>query len=930
MTRKSRRVTLGVAALLTVAFGAVGISQLGGVASKSVAADDVTLTVDAIGNLDWTATDGATAYTVAYTVGSDVTTFTTETNTANVGVALTKAVQAAKDASASSASVTFKVTPNVSGAATAELVYTFDKYIDYGYSKHDITDYTKDAQGDGYEFGSEGGSYHSTPADYSAANNGRILAPGTMWKNDLMTIGLNRISYAHAGYYYTFALFGGNGSNSPEANKSNYHLILRGKEGNAGTVAELSVGNAQRKTWSNAELPVAVNTNYTRVGNSKEEYGGTNATTNTYEIDNYFTLGVFDVFDLTGEKAGEHFYFDCDMKTADGEMKDVATISEFFATDITASLNYTNDAGASTIGSAALTIAAQFNKATAHSGEIEEAVEGIYYDNTDATLNWNAVEDATGYEYAVDNGAWTATTDTCVDFSAALTDYNALGYVPVRVRAVKDGAKLAETEYNVRLGYGARSTVKDLYVIRKEAKAAEWDNVEATYTGGWTRAGAGLTTGNYVTFSFVADSAKNMSFALFGSTNDDYYYTSSRYFAHFWKDGFVTLGKTTSNGKTSAAGGVSWTACSLLEEGTKYFATFGVDNVYAADGQAIVAERVVLQLAIQDGYGFKTVLATSYDNTECAEGESGYVEKSGCYMMSPGHTGNESGFAPAIVWEKKAVSIALEDGVIGANAYMHIGAHKANVANMQMKITYGEATETVAIPTAETSGACKGLYKFSKNVPAKAIDENVTLELIVGGQDAGVTYTFDVREYIDLVQADTTGNYSDEKDLVTAIEDYCEAAAVYYGVENAAITDSSRISAVDSSVFNAYAIDKFGSSDTVQRIGLSLLTEDATTIRLYIQTTEMPNVLIDTETAVVNEVEGMSGYYYVDLAGVSGFDLTTTYTFTVNDMSITCNALSYGKLVMDNQADNANLVNVVKALYNYSVEAAEWKAAQAQ
>ncbi len=957
MTKKAKKVTLGIAALLAASLGVIGVGAMDSVANKVVNAAETTFTVDVLGNAKWTATADATGYEWSYTVnGEKSPTFTTYENGANIGIALTKAAQAAvalntdEDTTndVTKLDVSLHVAPIVNGvvgaAVSLEPATDITNYINYEYETHDITEYSTDAQGDGYEFGSAGGAYHSKPADYSATNNGRCYTPGAMWKNELLTFGLNRISYPNKAYYYTFALFGGSTSNSPAATTCNYHLMVYTAVNN-GVIAKLSVEGEERRTWSNDELPLAVTKNNTKYAQS-QEYGGTSTTAThyTYEIDNYFTVGVFDVFDLNGDKAGEHFFFDIDMKTSEGNIKDIATISEFFDTTITDELVYTGttkgtDNKENTKGSTNFNIAAQYNKATLHSGKIleEMPITGVYYDNADATINWNAVAGADSYEYAIGNGEWTSVNANYVSVENRLSEY-ATGYMPVKVRAIIGGVAGEEVQYNAPMGYKARSTTKDIFEFSNY-----FNSLDYVYAGGVTTQATNntkkLTVGDHATFAFTADGSLDRTFALFctnglgsGAPTDGCYSVT------FWEDGVVTFGMDTFY---SYGAGNDWivardiarcwqTFDGVLETGTKYFVDFGVDNVYDESGVDIIAERVSLRIAVADGNGgFKTVLVTSYDNTQCGEEDAFYVDKTdGKFMMS-----RSCNFGSTISYDLNKYSITL-DGKIGTNAYMNISAlSRTTVAKMQMQKSYGDKTtdeetgKTTYATTEEPTSlptAVGDLYKFTHYVAAKDIDEEFALELVIGGKKSGVVYTFKARDYIDEVQENSEqyeAEYPGLVDLVTALEDYCDYAAAYYN--DTTLDPNNALNEVDEAMAFKPLVVSDLTDKAVQAVGMSLLTEEDTTIRLYIQATDTLTVKVGDQTL---EVKEKNGYFYADLADISGFDLATEYTFTINgEVRVTCSALSYGALVVENMSENTELVNVVKALYNYSKAATAYK-----
>ena len=221
MTRKVKKTALGVACALLATIGAVGVVSLTKPTAKLASAEGNTFTVDVLGNAQWTATENATAYQWSYTVDGIVypAVYTTTENGAFIGEALTRAANSAvaknkaAEGSVTALDITLNVAPIVNGVVGAPVELTpatdITQYIDYGYETHDITEYSTDAQGDGYEFGAKS-SYYSQPADNTAnpdkdtSNNGQWNEPTAMHKNSLLTFGLNRVAYSSTAYYYNF------------------------------------------------------------------------------------------------------------------------------------------------------------------------------------------------------------------------------------------------------------------------------------------------------------------------------------------------------------------------------------------------------------------------------------------------------------------------------------------------------------------------------------------------------------------------------------------------------------------------------------------------------------------------------------------------------------------------------------------------------
>ena len=167
MTRKVKKLALGVAALLATTLGAVGVVSMTKPTATPVVAEGNTFTVDVLGNAQWTATENATAYQWSYTVDGitypgnavvDPADYITVTNGAFIGEALTQAAESAVAKNTANADgdetvldvaaldITLNVAPIVDGVVGESVALTpaepITQYINYGYTTYDITDKT--------------------------------------------------------------------------------------------------------------------------------------------------------------------------------------------------------------------------------------------------------------------------------------------------------------------------------------------------------------------------------------------------------------------------------------------------------------------------------------------------------------------------------------------------------------------------------------------------------------------------------------------------------------------------------------------------------------------------------------------------------------------------------------------------------------------
>lgn len=958
MTKTGRKITLGVVVALATLCCAFGVTTLGNHANFYANAEAGTITVDALGNATWTLTDDdgeaitADSYQWSYVVGGTTYgPYVTDDDGANVGEALTRAVKYAQaNGVADAIDVTFSVAPVTDGVAStaATITHTITQYVDYGYEMHDITEYTALAQGDGYELGDNNlDAQYRDPTDKGDKNNSGITFPSVMYKNNLLTLGLYRVGRANKAYYTCLGLFGTSTSDSEAATSFKYHVQINNLD-NSSVIAKLTKGSTA-KIYSNTTIPLALSSNYTKSG-AGTAFGGTGTgNTKTYGAETYVKVGVFDVYNLSGTFVGEQFYMDFSVMKANG-LAHVGTISEFFATSTYSAYTKTSSLDGMSnvqVDNSGLYVRNAYMKSIVQTGDPNKLTEnvndkyaylysdenvatGIYYDNVDGTLNWNKVVGATSYEYAVGNGAYQTVSNNYVNVYNDLVANADIGYTTFKVRAVKNGVAGAVATYTVNTSafYAKRSAISDIY----ECATEKFANInDAAATGGISRQLNALKGVNQVNFSFVFDnSTTNQILAqmrLFGTGEESNAKSAVGYTATFSSTQYMVLGLNMSGyNATSRPYDMWWRAVRMsFTNGTRYFVTFGVDDVYndwyAETPTQKVAERLTLRVSEQDGYGgLKTLFVVSYDNTQCfAEDDANTtIVENAAYVSKTNNVVSMQNVYSGVLFEQGRVQLTL-DGKIGVSALPNVvGVHKSKLGDVKMALTYGETTDKVAIGEyVVTSGSDAGLYKFTKYVPAKEIDGKLSLQLYLGDVAGGVSYEYCARTYVEAVQGAEAGTYADDLvALVNALADYCDAAADYFdGGESTFESDA--IEGVTKENFTlASALEN--DNTTVQSINATLFLEDETVIRLYVTADEIPTVTINGSVADVFQKEGSTNVWYVDYS-VAGSQLLTNVVFSINggQVTLTCNATFYGA-ALDWDNANAELIDVMQALKAYA------------
>ena len=628
MKRKDKRLAISLAVVCSLAIGMLGVFNLQTL-TQTASASAQTANVDVLGNFVWDEVAGATGYTVSYTIGSQApVSFTTEDNQANVGIALTKAVQVGQT------ELTFSVTPT--GGTATQYTYTIERYVDYGYATHDFADVKAQA---------------SAPTKISELSLDGSYAgwiSSAMFKNDVLTMGMRADeAFSEALKFYLF------GAYTTEEKGYNYRISQK----------------------MDGSVALSVNTGASTLTETEVVSAGTDYNTPLIVGENYYLqIAVFDTYDTTGAVVGETVYYTRNVydETTDS-LKAVGGFTKFNA-DTTGLLSY-KYTPSSTVASSAtsfmevdrsgLYVSAGENNATTRvfSGIPEyeiSAPTGVCYDNFDATMNWNKVEKATAYEYKIGENDWTEIKTRKVNVESEIEEYKTLGYLPFSVRA--KGGKVAIYNLDLTRFYNKRSLVNDYNDVGSSGdntngnKFKKVTSLSSTYgPSSYTQintkavdyetgAEKDFSYGSHVTLKLKVVAEKKYlentdykdnyicKIGLFGAAkHDDKLKSYDRYFLTIYGDGTVQLGTSSIQPKNEAGRADRakfWRVQNIADsfrKGYSYFITFGVDEVM--EGSTVLAHRVTARIEERTGRGLdrKLLGIVTYDNerlTDEMDGET--------------------------------------------------------------------------------------------------------------------------------------------------------------------------------------------------------------------------------------------------------------------------------------------------------------------
>ncbi len=281
-------------------------------------------------------------------------------------------------------------------------------------------------------------------------------------------------------------------------------------------------------------------------------------------------------------------------------------------------------------------------------------------------------------------------------------------------------------------------------------------------------------------------------------------------------------------------------------------------------------------------------------------------------------------FTEDVRFTQASLSLA---GNIGLNYYAQLSDKAKN--DPDMRVEFSVAGETQVVPLAEAIKQKDGTYRFSVELSARQMADEVTAQAYLSTGPVGQPKTYSVQMYYTsmvnyLVESGQAQAYDKLIWLMKTMLNYGAYSQISLGyntgdLANEVLPEEERGLSV-TMWLDKYAHGASGAEDGIKVSSASLLLRAETTIRYYFQLTgdrpiESYTFLVDgRETQPVKS----GGYYYVDKPNISARNLDEMYTVTVGGLSATYGALSYVRLVASDPKADPALLNVAKALYLYN------------
>ncbi len=290
-------------------------------------------------------------------------------------------------------------------------------------------------------------------------------------------------------------------------------------------------------------------------------------------------------------------------------------------------------------------------------------------------------------------------------------------------------------------------------------------------------------------------------------------------------------------------------------------------------------------------------------------------------------------------------------GEIGLNIY---AANMPEDGTVVMDGPKGEKTFAPAdYRIIDSSQGTIGDYKFTYTVNAPDMDEEISFKVLDSNGNLVDLYKASDNSKVEgNVYKTTVNSYLEDAPATVTVADSMYSYGAYassYFSGDAVDEDSlnadvkTRMEAVTAESlekdYKAKAADGSVLPDGVTVKGLSLLIEDKTTLRLYVDiesgkksSLTFKTYIDGTAVELTPKLNSKNNYYYVQITNIPANKLGSINTFEINGKkdgvaatyTLSCSPMSYAYSVLKNKPDNTVLCNLVKAMYCYFEDAKDY------
>ena len=278
------------------------------------------------------------------------------------------------------------------------------------------------------------------------------------------------------------------------------------------------------------------------------------------------------------------------------------------------------------------------------------------------------------------------------------------------------------------------------------------------------------------------------------------------------------------------------------------------------------------------------------------------------------------------------VSLVLS-GEIGLTFHVNVKrAYRGGTMELKFENKEYIAPITVNITDCPTDG--NGCYMATYYLSAIELSEPVMLTVYdADGTTVLAKKSCSAEDYVNLLLIDEEATEA-EKNIGKTLINYghfaqlaCSEANGWEIGEDYAETTAFYAPTADGSVFDKYEMRWSSCSPDFDYVDMALFFDYNTAISLCIPVSVEPEVLVNG--VKVDAVQYDDCSYEIQIAGISALHLEDEYEVTINGITITLSAFSFGTLAV-RYNDSPNTVNAVKALYEFYMATVEYNTQKAE
>lgn len=270
----------------------------------------------------------------------------------------------------------------------------------------------------------------------------------------------------------------------------------------------------------------------------------------------------------------------------------------------------------------------------------------------------------------------------------------------------------------------------------------------------------------------------------------------------------------------------------------------------------------------------------------------------------------------------KRYSLSL-NGLIEFNFYFNLSDSLVNDNDAYVLFTMPDGRQTRQYVKNATHK--NGMYGFTCGLYAKEMTQKVIVQVVNGKGTTGYKYAYAVEDYANYVLNSPESSFERAKPVIKAMMNYGGYAQdefnayldnkAYKDVKNEFIQELEAISASD---FSDYAFKELSKDQNFSSKSISLILEEATTLRFYINVKDSNQVSSAKVTVdgLSSKIEKNNKGYFVDVPSIKSNKLNEVHTIQINDLKVECSALTYMNIFL-NYSKNETDIAVAKALYIY-------------